>query len=58
MFDPFSNERRHTFQVKWFFFAEAKKDCRRSKVLAVEDFVLRVGNNIFGSLGETGLNAA
>ncbi len=58
MFDPFSDERRLTFQVKWLFFSEAKKDRRRSKVLAIEDFVLSVSNIIFGSLGETGLNAA
>jgi len=57
MFDPLSDKRRHAFQIKWFFFAKAKKDCRRSKILAVEDFVLRISNIIFGSLGETGLNA-
>ena len=57
MFDPFSDEGRHTFQIKWLFFTKAEKYCRRSEILAIEDFVLRIGNIIFGSLGETGLNA-
>lgn len=58
MFDSFRDEGRHAFQIKWLFFANAKEYCRRSEILAVKDFVLRLSNIIFGSLGETGLNTA
>ena len=53
---PLGHKTRDTFEVKRFFFTHTKKHRGRAEVLTIEDFVLGVGDIIFGSLGDVVLN--
>lgn len=52
MSQPLGNQRRNPLKIEWFLFPDTKKDCGRTEVLTVKDFVFSVGEVIFGSLGD------
>ena len=56
MAKPFGHKTRDTFEVEWFFFTHTKKYRGRAEMLTIKDFVLGVGDIIFGSLGDVALD--
>lgn len=53
---PLGHKGGDTFEVEWFFLPDPEKDCGGAEVLTVEDFVFCIGNIVFGTLGDVGLD--
>jgi hypothetical protein len=51
-----SHKRGDAFEIKGFFLPESEEYCGGTEVLTVEDFVFGIGNKVFGSLGDVGLD--